>query len=100
MSSKGEITGGILGIAIASVPGAWGIGAFGGFQVGAAIGGMLMPTNAPSVDQGRLSDVRTSGSSQGVPIPKLYGRQRVGVTMIWCSGVREVSSSAGGGGKK
>lgn len=99
MANKGELGGGLFGLLIASIPGAWGIGAFGAFQVGAAIGGILFPTEAPNVEEGRLSDVRTSGSSQGVPIPYVFGRERLGTTMIWCSSVREVAIDQGGGKK-
>ena len=100
MSSKGEIFGGLGGIAIASVPGAWGIGAFGAFQVGAAVGGMLFPADVPNIEQGRLSDVRGTGSAQGIPIPKVYGRQRVGGVLFYASSITEINKDSGGGGKK
>ena len=101
MSSKGEIFGGILGVAIAGIPGI-GMTALLGLQLGSAIGGMLLPNDAPNVEQGRLSDVRGSGSSQGVPIPTIFGRQRVGGVVVYLSDVREVAveQDSGGGGKK
>lgn len=97
MSSKGEVLGGILGVGIASIPGV-GMTAFMGLQLGSALGGMLLPNDAPSLEQGRLSDVRGSGSSQGVPIPRIYGRQRVGVVVVYLGEVREVAVNQGGGG--
>lgn len=97
--SKGELVGGILGVGIASIPGA-GLTAWMGFQYGSALGGMLMPNDAPSIESGRLSDVRGSGSSQGVPMPKVYGRQRVGAVVIYASEVREQTVTSGGGGGK
>lgn len=99
MSSKGEIYGGILGAAIAGIPGI-GMTAWMGFQLGSALGGMLAPTDAPNIEQGRLSDVRGSGSSQGVPIPTIFGRQRVGCIVVYAGTVQEVAVSSGGGGGK
>lgn len=105
--SKGEVLGGILGVALAGIPGAsLGINAltaWQGFQIGAAVAGMLMaPNDAPTIEQGRLSDVRGSGSSQGVPIPTVYGRERVGCVVVYAGDVREVivNQGGGGGGKK
>lgn len=103
MSSGGELIGGILGIALAGIPGGAGfqaLTAWQGFQIGAAVGGMLAPNDAPNIEQGRLSDVRGSGSSQGVPIPKVYGRQRVGCVVVFASDVKEVAVDQGGGGGK
>lgn len=105
MSSAGELIGGILGVALAGIPGGAGFSAltaWQGFQIGAAIGGMLAPADTPNIEQGRLSDVRGSGSSQGVPIPKVYGRHRVGCVVVYASSIKEVKEDGdgGGGGKK
>ncbi len=101
--SSGELIGGILGVALAGIPGGAGLSAltaWQGFQVGAAVGGLLAPNDAPNIEQGRLSDVRGSGSSYGVPIPKVYGRHRVGCVVVYMSDAKEVKESEGGGGGK
>ena len=49
----------------------------------------------------RLSDLRVTASTEGAPIPRVYGRARVGGQVIWATEFEEevVTSQAGGGGK-
>jgi hypothetical protein len=49
----------------------------------------------------RLSDLRITASTEGAPIPRLYGRARLGGQVIWATDFEEevVTSQAGGGGK-
>ena len=95
----GGLIGGLIGLAVASIPGAWAVGALAGFQIGAGIGELLFPPQAPSSDVGRLTDVRSSGSSMGVPIPTVWGRQRVGCVVVVLGDITEVSPDSGGGKK-
>lgn len=76
------------------------IGAFAGSYVDQALfgsSGDSQPVHGP-----RLNDLRLLGSNEGAPIPKVYGRARVGGHVIWADELEEVvktSSSGGGGGK-
>jgi hypothetical protein len=49
----------------------------------------------------RLAELRVTGASEGAPIPRLYGRARLGGQLIWATDFEEevVTSSQGGGGK-
>ena len=54
------------------------------------------------VDGPRLSDVRVTASTEGAPIPRLFGRARLGGQMIWACNLNESvvpQGSAGGAGK-
>ncbi len=55
------------------------------------------------VDGPRLSDVRITSSTEGAPIPRLYGRARLGGQVIWGCNLDETvvpkGSSGSGGGK-
>lgn len=89
--------------------------AVGSVAIGAGLGyaGRLLDrrknqSNAPAVTFGqRVADIYLSGSSEGAPIRKLWGRMRLGGNMIWCSNFTEwttvdpsfqVNASAGKGG--
>ncbi|MCL4766432.1 MAG: glycoside hydrolase TIM-barrel-like domain-containing protein [Hyphomicrobiaceae bacterium] len=82
---------------------------------GAAIGSQVGALAGSFVDQAlfgasgqsrsfagpRLSDLRVTASTEGAPIPRVYGRARVGGQVIWATDFEEevVTSKAGGGGK-
>ncbi len=55
------------------------------------------------VDGPRLSDVRITSSTEGAPIPRLYGRARLGAQVIWACNLTETvvprDTSGGGAGK-
>ena len=94
-----------------------GLTAFGTTITGAALGGQIGALAGSFVDQAlfgasgqtrsydgpRLSELKVMTSSEGAPIPKVYGRARVGGQVIWATRFEEVarteSSQAGGGGK-
>lgn len=46
----------------------------------------------------KLSELNVTASTEGAPIPRVYGRARLGGQMIWATQLEE-SSSGGGGGK-
>jgi hypothetical protein len=98
----------ILSVAGAAIGGAvFGpIGAIAGRLVG-AIGGNLIDHalfgGEPRTVQGpRLSDLEVMASSEGAPIPRAYGRVRLGGQVIWATRLEEVvatrTESAGGKG--
>lgn len=75
------------------------IGALAGSFVDQALfgaSGQSRPFSGP-----RLSDLRVTASTEGAPIPRVYGRARVGGQVIWATDFEEevVTSQAGGGGK-
>lgn len=78
-----------------------------GAQVGALAGSYVDQAlfgssgQSRSVAGPRLSDLRVTTSTEGAPIPRVYGRARVGGQMIWATDFEEevVTTEAGGGGK-
>ncbi len=74
-------------------------GKFVGAQIDQALFGAS--SNGRSVDGPRLSDLRVTTSTEGAPIPRLYGRARIGGQLIWATALEEETASrhAGGSGK-
>jgi len=72
------------------------IGALAGSYVDQALLGTSKPVEGP-----RLKDMHVTASTEGAPIPRVYGRVRVGAQVVWTSGIKEevIKSSSGGGGK-
>ncbi|MBM3529044.1 MAG: hypothetical protein FJX62_13220 [Alphaproteobacteria bacterium] len=88
-------------------------GALAGRLVGAVAGNMLDQSLfaerrdiARSVQGPRLSDLDVMASTEGAPIPRLYGRARIAGEVIWATELEEVvatrteTSGGGGGGGK
>ena len=46
----------------------------------------------------RLSDTQVTASTAGTPIPRLYGRARLGAQLIWATNLEEVVESSGSSG--
>ena len=78
-----------LGISGAQVGGA--LGAFIGSEIDAAI--------APGRHRSgpRLADTNIQASTEGAPIPRLFGRSRAAGQLIWASRFRETQSTTGSG---
>lgn len=92
-----ELILGGIGAAIGSaIPG---VGWLAGFQVGATLGSLLFPPEGPSMERGRVDEIRLQGASQGAAIPIIYGRNRTAGTIIWATGIIETASSSSSGGK-
>lgn len=78
-----------------------------GAQVGATAGAFVDraltgASGTARISEGpRLSDLRVMTASEGAPIPRLYGRARLGGQLIWATDFEEevVTTSAGGSGK-
>ena len=75
--------------------------AFGRF-VGASLGRMidqkLMGTGSDVVETGRVDRFRLTGSGEGDPITRVYGRMRVGGQVIWAAHFSESVETTGGKG--
>lgn len=88
---------GLAGAAIAGIPGL-GITAFTGFSIGMTLGGLLFPENLGTQQRGKLNEIRIQGASQGTPIPKIFGVDRVGGNIIWTSSIKETVTTTKTGG--
>lgn len=90
-----------------SVLGATISGATIGSQIGALAGAYVDQAlfgasgQSRNVNGPRLSDLRVTSSTEGAPIPRVYGRARVGGQVIWATDFEEVvaTSDAGGASK-
>ncbi len=108
---------GALGAAAGSALLPAGLSVLGSTITGAAIGSQIGAMAGHVVDQAlfgssgrqrvvdgpRLSDVRITSSTEGAPIPRLYGRARLGGQVIWACNLMETvvprGGSSGGAGK-
>lgn len=100
LSAAGAAAGSVLGP----------VGAIAGRVVGALAGGLV--DNAlltrgghvvRSAESPRLPDLAVMASTEGAPIPRVYGRVRVSGEMIWATELEEMvttsAETSGGGGK-
>jgi hypothetical protein len=78
----GTIVGGPVGGAIGQA-----LGALAGSALDGAVLGALTPTRR--VEGPRLATIAGLGSTEGAPIPRLYGRARLGGEAIWATRIRE-----------
>jgi hypothetical protein len=93
----GSIGGTVLGVSAATIGGAV------GSLAGAAIDSWLVASMAPTqkIAGQRLDTLHITASTEGVIIPRVYGRMRTGGNIIWATDFREESETTrrGGGGK-
>jgi hypothetical protein len=66
-----------------------------GFAVGTILGSLLEASKARPQSVGRLQDLHLTGSQYGTTIPWVYGRQRLGGTVVWWSDLIETSRKKG-----
>lgn len=70
-----------------------------GALIGSLVGGLLFPTQLPTVSGPRLSDITSTAASVGAPIPRGWGTFPASGCVIWQSDVREVIQKDEVGGK-
>lgn len=107
LSVAGAAAGSALLPAGVSVLGTTISGAVIGSQLGALAGSVVdqalfASSGQPrSVSGPRLTDLKLTSSTEGAPIPRLFGRSRLGGQVIWAAPVEEEATTnrAGGGGK-
>jgi hypothetical protein len=107
LAAAGAAVGGALLPAGVSLFGATLSGAVIGSQVGALAGSFIDQAllsssgSARTASGPRLADLKVTGSTEGAPIPRLYGRARLGGQMIWAMNIEEerVVSPGSSGGK-
>ena len=83
------------------------LGLVAGQVVGGLLGGWIDSMLFGSTGQGapvegpRLDSLKVTSSTEGSPVPRLYGRMRLGGQVIWATNLEEVVSTdtQGGGGK-
>ena len=89
----GSIGGSVLGMSAAV------IGRAAGSAAGRVIDQVVLGRGGEPVEQGRVDRFRLNGASEGAAIPRVFGRVRVGASVIWASRFRERRETTGGGGK-
>ena len=110
LSAVGSAVGSALLPSGLSVLGTTIAGATIGSQVGALAGSFVDQAlfgstgHSRSYEGPRQAELRVTTSSEGAPIPRLYGRARLGGQVIWATDFEEVATteevgSSGGGGK-
>jgi hypothetical protein len=106
LAAAGAAVGGALLPTGVTVLGATIGGATIGGQIGALAGSLVdqalfAPSGQPRTVHGpRLGDLRVTASTEGAPIPRLYGRGRLGGQVIWATPFEEevITTETGGGG--
>lgn len=97
----GSIGGSFLGMTAAAV------GGMIGSSIGSVVDSWIISSLAPDqrIEGQRLETLRVVSSTEGMTIPRIYGRMRVGGNVIWATDFREEQStesqgSGKGGGPK
>ncbi len=104
LTVAGAAVGGALLPAGISVLGATMSGAVIGSQLGALAGSYVDQAlfgttgQARAISGPRLSDLKLTSSTEGTPVPRLFGRARLGGQIIWASDIEEEAVTSGGGG--
>lgn len=88
-----KFTGTVLGLTGAVVGRALGA------TVGRVIDQRILGSGSDAVETGRIDRLRLIGASEGAPVPRIWGRMRVGGQVIWATQFLETVTSTGGGGK-
>jgi hypothetical protein len=70
-----------------------------GATLGAALDQKLLGQGSATVEAGRVDRLRVMGSSEGAPLPRVFGRMRVPGQLIWSSRFLESVSTQRIGGK-
>ncbi|PZX46235.1 putative tail protein [Roseinatronobacter thiooxidans] len=70
-----------------------------GATLGRVIDQRLMGGGSQVIEHGRIDRLRLTGASEGAPVPRVWGRVRLGGQVIWASAFRESVTTRGGGGK-
>ena len=98
LGAAGAAIGSGFGGAVLGLSGAV-IGRAVGATLGRAIDQRLLGSGSDVVESGRVERFRLTGASEGAPLPRLWGRVRVGGQVIWASRFLETSSVSNQGGK-
>lgn len=72
------------------------IGAIVGTLIGGGVDRSVLGGGRPR-EQGRISNPAVQSAAYGEPIPLVVGRMRAAGNLIWTAGIREASTTSGGG---
>ncbi|MEM8790809.1 MAG: glycoside hydrolase/phage tail family protein [Pseudomonadota bacterium] len=98
LSAAGSAVGGAVGGTLLGVS-AQTIGQVAGAVGGALIDARLFRSGSQPVETGRARSLRIQGSTEGAPIPTVYGRMRVSGQLIWSTKYLEKVTTTRQGGK-
>lgn len=98
LAAAGSALGGALGGSVAGL-GALALGKAAGAVLGSAIDQRLLGSGSSPVETGQVDRFRVMGSSEGTPIPRLFGRNRLAGQIIWSSRFLEHVSTESVGSK-
>lgn len=98
LSAAGAALGGSLGGSFAGLS-MLTLGQAAGAALGSVIDQKLMGLGSEPVETGRVDRFRVMGSSEGVALPRTFGRNRISGQLIWSSRFRERVSEEEVGGK-
>ncbi|HUD53507.1 baseplate multidomain protein megatron [Parvibaculum sp.] len=70
-----------------------------GAGLGAYVDQQLFGSTVANSEGPRLSDLQVMSSTEGAPVPRLYGRARIAGQVIWATHYKEHSSTQSSGGK-
>ena len=100
LSAVGTVVGGLFGPVGAIVGRA--VGAIAGGLIDNAVINALTPGETRLQEGPRLDSLQVTTSTEGAPIPQLYGTMRIGGQIIWATDLIEevhTTTDGGGGGK-
>ncbi|PQO21871.1 host specificity protein [Rhodobacteraceae bacterium WD3A24] len=92
LSAAGAAVGAGFGGAVLGLSGAV-IGRAVGATLGRVIDQRLMGAGSETVESGRVERIRLTGAGEGAPLPRLWGRTRLGGHVIWASRFDETRDS-------
>ena len=101
LGAVGTAIGGGFGGAILGLSGAT-IGGMIGSGIGSMVDSWIVSSMLPGqrIEGARMDSLRVTSATEGVVIPRLYGRMRIGGNIIWATDFREeVNTRRQGGGK-
>ena len=98
LSAAGSSLGGAFGGALGPL-GAATLGRAAGSIAGGLVDQQIFGRGSEAVETGRIESFRVQMSQEGTPVPRVYGRMRVGGQMIWSSDFLEHVDESRQGGK-
>ena len=96
LGAAGAAMGGSLGGTLLGVS-AVALGRAAGAALGRGIDERLLGAGSAPVETGRIDRFRLTGSGEGAPVARVFGRMRIGGQVIWASRFEERSQTTGGG---
>lgn len=99
LAAVGASIGGAVGTGLVGLAGAT-LGQAAGAALGRVVDQKLLGSGSEPVEVGRVDRFRIMGASEGLAIPRLWGRNRVGGQVIWAGRFREERNRRRVGGGK